>query len=380
VSPDEFFQHRREWSRWKHRLLKRYLGKFAGILGSRHPTVYYIDGFAGAGRYLDPPEDGSPVIAARMASEAPANQCAYTLRCINVEPDSFEELVAATADIAPGLVENRRGTFRENLSDILSAIGERPALFFLDPYGPKGAEWDLVSQIASRAQAGLRAEVLLNFPISKIDRHGGWIDSTHKAGPAFIRRLDEFFGTPEWQSVYRSNPDQERRMAALKALYLRRLAGAFGIAASYEVKTIQGAMKYHIVHGTRAPIGSREMSDVVFRVSEEYRHEQAIVEAAATKQLMLIPIVEPTDEERDSAIARALALDIHAFKGRRRRFTFTDLQDALMAEWFGRATPKHYRAACRLLITEKKAELMPTSKTSPRSRGGIRDDSIIQLC
>lgn len=380
MSQDDFFQHRREWSRWKHGVLKRYLGKFTAILGSRHPTVYYIDGFAGAGLYTDPPEPGSPVIAARLAAEAPANHRPYTLRCINVEPETFDDLVAATTGIAPGLVENRKGTFREHLPEILSTIGSSPALFFLDPYGHTGMEWDVVSQLAQRSQAGRTTEVLLNFFISKIDRDGGWIDSVHKAGPAFVRHLDDLFGTTEWQALYAANKDQGRRMHALTMLYLQRLAKGFnGIAATFEVKTIQGALKYHVIHGTHAPIGCREMSDVVYRVSEEYRHEQADAIAATTVQLPLFSSTPPTEEEINAAIARALAPDIHALRTRRSRLTFTDVQDDLMGQWFGRALERHYRAACKLLIADKKAELVRTATTSPRSRGGIKADTVIQL-
>ena len=111
---EEFFERKREWSRWKHRLLQRYLGHFSGIVGSAHQTVYYIDGFAGEGRYKDPPEDGSPVIAAKVAADAVAKRRGFTLRCINIEPDGYAELCASTAAFAPSLVENRRGTFADN--------------------------------------------------------------------------------------------------------------------------------------------------------------------------------------------------------------------------------------------------------------------------
>src|SRR5215831_11307744 len=86
--PEEFFQHRREWSRWKHHLLRRYLGQFAGIVGSTHRQVYYVDGFAGEGRYKDPPEDGSPVIAAKLATDRSVVR-SYAVHCINIEPEHY---------------------------------------------------------------------------------------------------------------------------------------------------------------------------------------------------------------------------------------------------------------------------------------------------
>jgi three-Cys-motif partner protein len=310
----------------------------------------------------------------------PGNQRPYTLRCINVEPENYDELVDATNGMPSSLVENRRGTFREHLPDILAIIGSSPALFFLDPMGHKGMEWDAVAQLAQRSQQGYKTEVLLNFYISKIDRDGGWIDSVHKPGPAFVRNLDDLFGTTEWQSLYETNPDQERRMHALTMLYLQRLSTAFsGSAATYAVRTIRGALKYHIIHGTHAPIGCRVMSDVVYRVSDDYRHEHASAAATATNQLPLFPPPEPTEDERDLGIAAALAPDIHALRAKRARLTFTDIQDSLMTTWFGRALEKHYRAACRILIADKKAELVHTATTSPRSRGGINNNTIIQL-
>jgi hypothetical protein len=121
------------------------------------------------------------------------------------------------------------------------------------------------------------------------------------------------------------------------------------------------------------------MSDVVYRVSEEYRQEQTTVVAAATNQLPLFPTTEPTEEERGAAIARALAPDIYALRAKRACHSFTDIQDSLMTTWFGRALEKHYRAACKLLIADKKAEVVRTATTSPRSRGGINTNTIIQL-
>ncbi len=88
-----FFEARRDWSRWKHELLRRYLPKFAGILGTRYPTIYYVDGFAGAGSYNDPSGQvdgsvapGSPLIASEYAATIAASQkWAFEVRCINVE-------------------------------------------------------------------------------------------------------------------------------------------------------------------------------------------------------------------------------------------------------------------------------------------------------
>jgi three-Cys-motif partner protein len=72
VLESDFFDERKEWSRWKHEMLRRYLPKFAGIIGWTHRLIHYVDGFAGAGTYGDPPVAGSPLIAAELAEQAAA--------------------------------------------------------------------------------------------------------------------------------------------------------------------------------------------------------------------------------------------------------------------------------------------------------------------
>lgn len=373
MSPDGFFDQRREWSRWKHRLLERYLGKFAGILGSRYPTIFFVDGFAGAGRYCSPSEDGSPVIAARLAAQPSANHRPYTLRCVNVEPENFEELVLATSEVAPGLVENRRGTFREHLDGILAAVGPSPALFFLDPYGHKGMEWDVVSRIAGRSRAGLKTEVLVNLAAPKIDRDGGWINSTKRAAPAFVNRLNALFGTADWQDIYRRHRVQRDRIEALTSLYMGRLAEAFdGAAARFAVRSIDGKLKYFIIHGTHSQIGVRAMSDAVFRVSEEYRIEQATVRASSA-QANLFPELEQTEASEDARIIEDLTSEIRGLRSHHSQPTFLEIQNALLGRWFGRAIEKHFRAACKLLVASGDAVLVPPNGEEAKHRGGIGD-------
>jgi three-Cys-motif partner protein len=64
-------QHLKRVSRVKHYILTRYLPSWAVILGSAFDLLYYIDCFAGPGRYEAENElvDGSPIIAVRAGKE-----------------------------------------------------------------------------------------------------------------------------------------------------------------------------------------------------------------------------------------------------------------------------------------------------------------------
>jgi three-Cys-motif partner protein len=388
---EDFLEQKREWSRWKHRLLQRYLGQFSGIVGSAHPTVYYIDGFAGEGRYKDPPEDGSPVIAARIAADSVAKRRDYTLRCINIEPDRYDELCASTATFDPSLVENRKGTFADNLESVLATIGKNPALFFLDPWGHKGMEWEVVSRIVKRARTAI-TEVLLNFYITKIDLHGGYLLSQERQAEKFIARLDALFGTEEWRSIWESTPVQEQRILKLTDLYMGRLSNAFaaassqGITARYAVKTIGGDLKYFIIYGTRHPRGGRAMSEAVFRVTMEYEDARTAAEEAALasdpQQSLFGAEPRPGQDDVDDAIVGGLIPAILSLSPKLRSFTLADLEEALLTAWFGRAVEKHFRRACVQLVKEKKARIVgskPATTSKKTDQIVIGPKTLIEL-
>lgn len=388
MTTEDFFERKREWSRWKHRLLHRYLAQFAGIVGSTHQVVYYVDGFAGEGRYKNPPEDGSPIIAANIAAQTPPSR-GYSLRCVNVEPEHYEELQAATSGFGPSIVTNLKGTFRENLDAVLARAGGNPALFFLDPMGHKGMEWDVVTRIAQRARSAI-TDVLLNFYISRIDVHAGFLHSTAPGAAEFVKRLDALFGTDEWRSIWTGAQDE--RMTRLSDLYMSRLQRAFAMASSepsgavaarYPVRTLDGKLKYFVMSGTRHRRGGRAMSTAVFRVTMEYEDARAVARQAAIKargQLSLLPPeAPPSEDEIDESISTDLASAILRLAPHGRWLSLADLEDILLKEWFGRAIEKPYRRACVRLIEDGEVELQPRDKTKRSRRISVGEHDRIRI-
>ncbi|MDB6035714.1 MAG: hypothetical protein JWM16_6052, partial [Verrucomicrobiales bacterium] len=158
----KFHVERKDWSQIKHRILENYVALFISKLASSRGYLYFIDGFAGQGKYGDGSE-GSPLIAAKRAVNPISPRHAGVLRCINVEddPESFRNLEENTrAYTTNGLVENFYGSFQEHLPGILKRIHGRMALFFVDPLGAKGVELQNIELIAKR---GPSTEVLVRF-------------------------------------------------------------------------------------------------------------------------------------------------------------------------------------------------------------------------
>ncbi len=386
MTPGDFFERKREWSRWKHRLLHHYLAQFAGIVGSTHRAVFYVDGFAGEGRYKDPPEDGSPIIAAKIAAQTPADR-GYSLRCFNVEPECFEELQAATAAFGSSTVTNLEGTFRENLDRVLAETSDDPALFFLDPMGHKGMEWDVVMRVVQRARSAI-TDILLNFYITRIDVHAGFLHSAAPGAPEFVKNLDALFGTTEWQDIWTATAVQDERMTKLSDLYMSRLQRAFGkatgdpagaVAARYPVRTLDGRLKYFIMSGSRHPRAGRAMSTAVFKVTMEYEDAKAAAKRAAVEargQLSFLPPdTPPTQDEIDESIVSGVAPAILRSAPRNVWLSLADLEEILLPEWFGRAIEKHYRRACVRLVQDGKIELQKhgTARRTKRISIGEHD-------
>ena len=332
------------------------------------------------------------MIAAKIAADTVAKGRDFTLRCINIEPDGYEQLCASTATFDRSLVENRKGTFADNLDSVLETIGKAPALFFLDPCGHKGMEWNVVARIVQRARIAI-TEILLNFYITKIDVHGGYLRSTEKQAAKFVARLDALFGTKEWRSIWDGTPVQEQRILKLTDLYMRRLTEAFaaasstrGITARYPVKTIGGDLKYFIIYGTRSLRGGRAMSEAVFRVTMEWEDARVAAEQAAHDSAAQRPLFgmspKPTAEDIDAAIVRGLIPAILALPQGRRRFKLADLEEHLIAAWFGRAVAKHYRRACIQLVDENKARIVESGSVIGSNNKGrivIKADTLIEL-
>ena len=82
-------RHLKRVSRIKHQILTRYLPSWAVILGSTFDLLYYVDCFAGPGRYESDGEqvDGSPIIAVKAGKEFATKNSGKKLGVVLVDDD-----------------------------------------------------------------------------------------------------------------------------------------------------------------------------------------------------------------------------------------------------------------------------------------------------
>lgn len=354
ASTDKFYTEAKEWSARKHRLIRKYTDGFTRIMGGTHGQVYYVDGFAGRG-YYDDGTPGSPVVIAQYAAGIAGKKKPYRLLCINVEADhsTYADLCKATERYKHVVVHNFEGTFGEHVETILSVIGDAPALFFLDPFGVKGIEWNVMRRILERP----RTDVWLRLDVSTLARLHGFIDSQGKGAEKKCLLLANFFGL-----------DQRGLREHLGGLstdemvdfYLGRLAQACGkhtgrgYAAVYSIRSIEGRQKYYLAFACRHPKALTLTSDIVYGEEETFEREQEEYRRSGGMYQPLLPGMKPTREQVFVKKVARLKRDIWELCKGEERIRRSELRVRLLTRkrWFGKVKGKHFTHALKELEEE----------------------------
>lgn len=366
----EFFKELKEWSERKQQLIQHYLDGASRIL----KTVYYVDGFAGAGLYenrQESPKPGTPVRAAELASLYEKRSYNFELRCITVEEDfeNYTALQKATAKYGH-LVHNLHGTFSEHLATILSLTQDNPVVCLLDPFGVKGIELDAIRQFASRPG---KTDIWIRFDVKYAMRLWGRLRSNNPDDPAHRNLLKRVYGIQDEDLLYQAidgpNP-QTRRCNALN-LYKQQLSKTLlGPASgkvyveSYRIGSLAQEEKYHLVFGCRHPKALALASDIVCGIEETYQRQAERYRLAQTGQISMFETFL-SDEQLTKYKVDDVEQDIiRLCQGR--TLTVGGVYQLLLANnWFGMITQTHVRKA--LTNLEGKGCLLKTGRLSDDS-------------
>lgn len=371
---DTFFNEQKEWSKRKLAIIGGYLAAFSKILGSSttQRCVYFIDGFAGAGQYIDGSK-GSPLLSAELAQQYQNQQKPYRLKCINIEEDAenYHNLISVTAPFS-GLVENFYGSFSSNLSSILNQIGQCPALFFLDPFGVKGTDWaDIVRIIHRQAPT----DIWIRFDHKTVRRLSGFFDSGSRGAESKIQNLLNLYGINRPDNLYKQlqgNTPEERIIKALD-LYVSKLESEFslvgkeGYSAAFPIVSLDGETKYHLVFAAAHPVAAILASKIVNSVERNRVMERQEYQQMKTSQLFLFS-TEPTDKELSEFTVEQLSTNIARLcmgeKLSRQKIFMSLIRDN-GKKWFGRFSDAHLNRALSLL--EEGTNPIIQSKNGPNS-------------
>lgn len=251
---EDLFRRRKPQTATKHSIFEHYLDPWAKIISNRswHKGAYYIDAFAGTGKYLSG-EPGSPVIAANILLKYQKPTCKFHCICIEKKRKRFEILEGALKQFEVNLaIEKHNAEFVACIDEILQTVGTSPAFFFIDPEGFSGLDFDKIKAILKLHHR----EVLINFQYNALQR---WLKAPHVSNT-----IAKLFGTPD----YRKEQDE----IGLIELYKNQIRKT-GVFAWYFRNKFPAKDRtlYYLVYATRNITGFKIMKDIMFK-EETRRH------------------------------------------------------------------------------------------------------------
>lgn len=187
----------------KLEILKNYLGAWFSILankGFRH--VYYIDGFCGPGEYENGVE-GSPLIAARLASSTAQKNPGFKATLIYVDNDPaavkhLEEIFSKNKQHPNVNIQILSGLFSDQIDTILTMVGQNPAsptFSFIDPFGFGHSPFETIKRLMHNDSS----EIFVNFWCGYMNR----FKEHHE--PEIVSKIKSMVGTDDLADIKQSS-------------------------------------------------------------------------------------------------------------------------------------------------------------------------------
>lgn len=246
----------------KHNIFENYLEPWAKIISNQAwvKNSYYVDAFAGTGKYTKTGEPGSPVIACDILFKHQKQSCRFHCICVEKDKKRFEILEDSLKRFNKELdVEIYNGEFLTFIDKILCKISNSPAFFFIDPEGFSGMDFEKIEAILNLPSK----EVLINFQYNAIQR---WLNAP-KVKSTFTR----FFGTPDFKKVKTETDLIEH----YKEQLMQR--GSYVWSFRNKFPSINRTF-YYLVYATKNLTGFKIMKNVMFNEQSKRHFEPSLFE------------------------------------------------------------------------------------------------------
>lgn len=283
-----------QWSEDKLNLLAKYLHSYTVIMSRQLVGTtnrqgrsgwcsgyYYIDAFAGKGRWIRRGEgnyvDGSPRVA---LSTTPSFSGYYF---IDLDRGRVEELDALNQEFADKQITVLYGDANEVIrKTVLPEVNSKSkrGVVFLDPYGVD-LRWETVQAIAATGVL----EVIINFPISVSNRGFIW-DDPDKIGQKQIDRFNAFWGSPSWRDIAYVEDSSfgvtwlkrlPKAGEQLSAVFTQRLEQVFGYATDpLMMKNSKNSVLYCLIFAGPNPTGKKIAQDVFDKYFEDNNPQMSL--------------------------------------------------------------------------------------------------------
>ncbi len=351
MSKAKFFKNVKPWSKRKHRILGKYLPPFTAKVATRikNREIFCIDGFAGSAKY-DDEQVGSPLITAEFSDKASGWNNPVHLKIINVEYKkknfvSLQEITKKWVD--KGSVINLNKKFNDAIKEILTIIGDNPALFFIDPFGPTDIHFSCIEPILKRSQP--ITELIINFDVDGLRRIIDAALSEKTDSTIAEKQLDhaiEVLGSKSSiEKLITSNLTTEKREKFLLDDYINRLSSFGYKVLAYPIREAElKTPKYYLICCTRHDDGVRLMNNF-FRQEED----NLIVETNSPDSNPMFPEIDIEDElrkERRETLRKLLP----TFLSDNRRINRKQIILYFIKNYFGEFDDKDFRSVVKEMV------------------------------
>ncbi len=261
----------------KHRILQAYLEAWAPILLQSHMgRIVYIDGFAGSGEYTNGYE-GSPIIALKtIVNHAffPKFTGDITMLFIEIKPERAEHLEALIKTKFSNLPnkihwEVKTGDFGTNLKTSLDGLHKEkkrlaPTFCFVDPFGWKDIDVDLLSEFMLEN----KAELFITFMVGFIDRFSG-DERNHKS-------MSKIYGKEQIDEINKQKTQEQKEETTLK-LFIKNIKDTINKKGktdriydlSFAAISRNNRLIYYLVYLTSHLKGLKVMKEAMFAIGKD---------------------------------------------------------------------------------------------------------------
>jgi three-Cys-motif partner protein len=299
-----FFGRKKQWSKYKDLILDYYLRPYLRKVARLSKPILLVDCFAGAGRFEQGGDEGSPLILARHAVECVDRGMSVRVLLIEKARELFDRL---TRNVEPReFIELRFGDFHEYLEEIAAMARSHTVFLYLDPIAPGDLYFEDLAHTYERLRVGQSVETLCNFLSPHFLRRATGLVGRAKAQEGLdrthgeVQACDAIAGGTYWQPIVMNvRVGFAEKVECIAKEYADRLHEWFKYVLWYPIreKYSHRVPKYHLVFGTRHP----DAVDLMNRAMVKARREFVGSESVAG---MLFPnqpadeVVNPRDVER----------------------------------------------------------------------------------
>lgn len=374
---DEFFRKKRSWSTVKDEIVGHYIDCYLKTVQHLQRRIIIVDGFCGPGVFGDD-TPGSPLILCKSITQNAKGKVGIGCLFADARPAHRAALERNLASyFKTGVSQPPFSDWSEAMTRALEVGAGATLFFYLDPYGIKELDFDIVRQIYER-DSRKSTEVLINFNFRTFMRMSGnwsYADSasevSRKVKAGKTETVNKVMGGDYWQAII-TDPSLSKidREDAVIAAYLERVRRFFPYVYAIPVKErsdedykipADELAHYHLIFGTRSPRAVVYMNDVAMNALEPYLRQ--------FKDGLLFDMTP----ERYQAINREKAKDAIVEAVRAKPMKRPEIYELVIPRFFMHYRKKDYRAMIDEL-TFQEARLFP-DRESMKTANKLNEDT-----